>query len=156
MTATFQHALDHHEIADFFKGKGIYFARGCDWGDHLHIGNWQGMCAVLKHQDSAQQHLTRLFGEYVASLDQNYVDAEGLLCNITAYYILRKKNEFLCAGGYDLIADLDETSQQTIGALFRLLRVIYDRENADLPKYSFDQELERLKSHGFTLEFETL
>lgn len=156
MTGTFQYALDHQEIADFFKGNGIYFARGCDWGDHLYIGNWQAMCAVLKHQDSAREQLTRLFGEYVASLDQCYVDAEGLLCTITAYSILRKTNAVLCAGSYDLFAELSDTHKKTIGALFRLLRGIYDRENAHLPKYSFDQELERLKSHGCTTEFETL
>lgn len=36
MKTTFETAIDKHEIPDFFKGNGIYFARGSDWGDHPH------------------------------------------------------------------------------------------------------------------------
>lgn len=156
VTATFQNALDQHEIPDFFKGNGFYFAKGCDWGDHLHINNWQGMCAVLRHQDSAQVKLTRIFEEYVQSLEENYIDSDGLLSNLRAYYILRKKNPFLSAAGYDLTAALGKTSRNKAGVLFRLLRISYDKENAGTSKYSFAQELQRLRSLGCTLELESL
>lgn len=156
MTDSFQTALDQHEIPDFFKGSGRYFARGCDWGDHLHIGNWQGLCAALKTQDTPQNTLTRLFETYVVTLKENYVDAQGLLCNITAYYVLKSKITFLSAQGYDLIEALGETSTTTVGVLFRLLRQVYDKENQDLPKYSFAEELQRLKDRGCTVDLEKL
>jgi hypothetical protein len=49
MKTTFETALNKHEISDFFKGDGIYFAKGSEWGDHLYISNWQEMCGVLKN-----------------------------------------------------------------------------------------------------------
>ena len=60
MKTTFEIALDLHEISDFFKGNGQYFARSSDWGDHLFISNWQEMCSVLKNQKAAQNLLTSI------------------------------------------------------------------------------------------------
>ena len=114
------------------------------------------MCAVLRHQDSAQVQLTRIFEEYVQSLEENYIDSDGLLSNLRAYYILRKKNPFLSGAGYDLTAALGKTSRNKAGVLFRLLRISYDKENAGTSKYSFAQELQRLRSLGCTLELESL
>lgn len=94
MKTTFEKALDQHEISDFFKGNGIYFARGSDWGDHLYISNWQEMCSVLKKQKAANSLLTTIFEEYINHLNENYVDAASLLSNISAYYILKKKTPF--------------------------------------------------------------
>lgn len=156
MKTTFETALDQHEITDFFKGNGIYFARGSDWGDHLHVSNWQEMCGVLKTQRSAQSLLTNIFEEYVKYLSENYEDAAGLLSNITAYYVIRHKFDFLSADYYDLINSLDSKTKEKTGTMFRLLRTEYDKQNKDLPNYSFEQEIQRLKKHGCTTELESL
>lgn len=156
MKTTFEIAIDKREIPDFFKGNGIYFARGSDWGDHLHINNWQEMCSILKTQNASQHLLTTLFEEYVSSLKENYEDADDLLSNIRAYYIVRRTFPFLSSDNYDLIEGLDEKHLSTIGRLFRLLRKLYDTNNKELPTYSFDQEIQKLKTCGCTLEFENL
>ncbi|WP_415769799.1 hypothetical protein [Pseudomonas sp. LB3P38] len=156
MKTTFETALDQHEISNFFKGDGIYFARGSEWGDHLYISNWQEMCGVLKTQNAAQSLLTTIFQEYVRYLDENYEDAEGLLSNIAAYYIARGMFKFLSADNYDLIDSLETKNKENIGRLFRLLRKEYDIKNKDLPNYSFDQEIQKLKSNGCTIELEAL
>lgn len=156
MKTTFETALDQHEISEFFKGNGIYFARGSEWGDHLYISNWQEMCGVLKTQNAAKSLLTTLFQEYVRYLVENYEDAEGLLSNIAAYYIARGMFQFLSADNYDLIESIDTKDKVNIGRLFRLLRTEYDRKNRDLPNYSFDQEIKNLKRNGCTIELEDL
>lgn len=156
MKTTFETALDQHEISEFFKGNGIYFARGSEWGDHLYISNWQEMCSVLKTQNAAQSLLTTLFQEYVRYLDENHEDAEGLFSNIATYYIARGIFQFLSTDNYDLIESLGTKDKKNIGRLFRLLRKEYDRKNKDLPNYSFDQEIQKLKRNGCTIELEVL
>ena len=156
MKTTFEIALDQHEISEFFKGNGIYFARGSEWGDHLYISNWQEMCGVLKTQNAPQSLLTTIFQEYVRYLVENYEDAEGLFSNIAAYYIARGMFQFLSADNYDLIESLETKDKVNIGRLFRLLRTEYDRKNRDLPNYSFDQEIKNLKRNGCTIELEDL
>ena len=126
MKTTFETALDLHEISDFFKGNGQYFARGSDWGDHLFISNWQEMCSVLKNQKAAQNSLTSILEDYAKYLKEDYSDAEVLLSNISAYYTLKNKIAFLSSNSYDLIESLDERSKKDIGKLFRLLRQQYD------------------------------
>lgn len=154
METKFESALNQHEITDFFKGNGIYFARGSDWGDHLYISNWQEMCSILKNEKAAQNLLTTIFEEYAKFLKETYTDAAGLLSNISSYYILKKKIPFLSLGNYDLIESLDEKTKKNIGMLFRLLRTTYDKKNANLSKYSFQEELNRIKNSGcpFVLE----
>ncbi|UVK86558.1 hypothetical protein LOY52_16910 [Pseudomonas sp. B21-051] len=156
MKTTFETALDLHEISDFFKGNGQYFARGSDWGDHLFISNWQEMCSVLKNQKAAQNLLTSVFEDYAKYLKEDYSDAEGLFSNISAYYTLKNKIAFLSSNSYDLIESLDERSKKNIGKLFRLLRQQYDLKNKDLPKYTFDEEIKRLRLKGCTLNLEQL
>ncbi|MFW9080179.1 hypothetical protein ACOI9X_13015 [Pseudomonas sp. P2757] len=156
MKTTFETALDQHEISEFFKGEGIYFARGSDWGDHLHVSNWQEMCSVLKNQKAPQSLLTKIFEDYAKYLNEDYSDAEGLLSNISAYYTLKSKIPFLASDSYDLIESLDEKAKKNIGKLFRLLRQEYDIKNRDLPKYKFDEEIKRLKAKGFLFELESL
>jgi len=156
MKTTFETALDLHEISDFFKGNGQYFARGSDWGDHLFISNWQEMCSVLKNQKAAQNLLTSIFEDYAKYLKEDYSDAERLFSNISAYYTLKNKIAFLSSNSYDLIESLDERSKKDIGKLFRLLRQQYDLKNKDLPKYTFDEEIKRLKLKGCTLNLEQL
>ncbi|MCO7627321.1 hypothetical protein NJC08_12915 [Pseudomonas fluorescens] len=156
MKTTFETALDLHEISDFFKGNGQYFARDSDWGDHLFISNWQEMCSVLKNQKAAQNLLTSIFEDYAKYLKEDYSDAEGLFSNISAYYTLKNKIAFLSSNSYDLIESLDERSKKNIGKLFRLLRQQYDLKNKDLPKYTFDEEIKRLKLKGCTINLEQL
>lgn len=156
MKTTFETALDQHEISEFFKGHGIYFARGSEWDDHLYISNWQEMCSILKTQTTAQSLLTTIFEEYATYLNENYEDAEGLLSNIAAYYIARSMFPFLSTDNYDLIESINNKSKENIGRLFRFLRKEYDVKNKDLPKYSFEQELQKIKRNGCTIELEAL
>ncbi len=156
MTTTFETALDRHEISEFFKGEGIYFARGSDWGDHLYISNWQEMCGFLKNQKAAQTLLTSIFDDYVKYLQENYLDAYGLFSNISAYYILRKKLPILSDNHYNLIEALDNKSKKNIGTLFRLLRREYDKKDENLKKYTFEEEMKRLKNNGCEIELESL
>ncbi|WP_323158583.1 hypothetical protein [Pseudomonas viridiflava] len=156
MTTTFETALDRHETCEFFKGEGLYFARGSDWGGHLYISNWQEMCGFLKNQKAAQSVLTKIFDEYVKYLEEHYLDAYGLLSNISAYYILRKKLPLLSDNHYDLIETLDKKSKRTIGVLFRLLRKEHDRKDEKPQKYTFEEETQRLKNNGCTIELESL
>ncbi len=156
MKNRFEIALEQDEISDFFKGNGIYFATGSDWGDHLYVSNWQVMCGTLKTQKAAQSLLTNLFEEYLRYLEDSYKDAESLLCNISAYYTLRKKVSFLSTDNYDLIESVDSASKKVIGRAFRLLRKEYDIKNKDLPNYTFDQEIEKLTKKGCAIDLETL
>ncbi|PYD90056.1 hypothetical protein DNF23_24440 [Pseudomonas syringae pv. pisi] len=156
MTTTFETALDRHEISEFFKGEGIYFARGSDWGDHLYISNWQEMCGFLKNQKAAQTLLTSIFDDYVKYLEENYLDAYGLFSNISAYYILKKKLPILSDNHYNLIEALDNKSKKNIGVLFRLLRREYDKKDENLKKYTFEEEMKRLKNNGCEIELESL
>lgn len=154
MTTTFELALNQHETPEFFKGNGIYFAKGSDWGDHLYISNWQEMCNILKNEKPAQNLLTTIFEEYAKSLKETYTDAAGLLSNISSYYILKKKIPFLSLGNYDLIESLDEKTKKNIGMLFRLLRTTYGKKNENLSKYSFQEELNRIKNNGCPFDLE--
>ncbi|MFW6751234.1 hypothetical protein ACKUG4_11185 [Pseudomonas glycinae] len=154
MKTTFETALDQHEISEFFKGEGIYFARGSDWGDHLYVSNWQEMCSVLKNQKAAQSLLTKIFEDYAKYLKENYEDAAGLLSNITAYYVLKNKLHILSMDDYDLIASLDDKTKNNIGKLFRHLRKVYDKKNEKSSKYSFEQEIQRLKNNGCNIDIE--
>ncbi|GFM66092.1 hypothetical protein PSCICJ_22100 [Pseudomonas cichorii] len=156
MKNRFEIALDQDEITDFFKGNGIYFARGSDWGDHLYISNWQVMCGILKTQKPAQSLLTNLFEEYLRYLGDSYKDAESLLFNISAYYGLKRKLPFLSADNYDLLDSLDEKSKHIVGQTFRRLRKEYDLENKDLPATAFDQLIERIRKNGCNISLEDL
>lgn len=156
MKNRFEVALEQDEISDFFKGNGIYFATGSDWGDHLYVSNWQVMCGTLKTQKAAQSLLTNLFEEYLRYLKESYSDAESLLRNISAYYTLRKKVSFLSDDNYDLIESVDSDSKKTIGKIFRFLRKEYDIKNKDLPNYTLDQEIETLIKRGCTTDLEAL
>lgn len=63
---------------------------------------------------------------------------------------------FLSTDNYDLIASINNKSKENIGRLFRLLRKEYDVKNKDLQKYSFEQELQKIKRNSCTIELETL
>ncbi|MET0774758.1 MAG: hypothetical protein ABWZ65_04610 [Pseudomonas mandelii] len=156
MKTTFETALDQHEVSDFFKGNGIYFARGSEWGDHLHVNNWQGMCSVLKTQKAAQSLLTNIFEEYVKHFKENYDDAAGLFANISAYYSVKSMYHFLSDDNYDLIDDINNESKKNIGKLLRLLRKEYDEKTKNLQMLSFEQQLQKLKRNGCNIDLESL
>lgn len=156
MKTMFETALDQHEISEFFKGNGIYFARGSDWGDHLHVSNWAEICNVLKTQKATRNLLTTIFEEYARYLNENYEDAEGLLSNITAYYIIKTRHPFLSDDNYDLIKSIDNKSKEQIGRLFRLLRKEHDIKTKELQMLSFEQRLQKLKINGCPIDLESL
>ncbi|WP_338802446.1 hypothetical protein V9L13_10440 [Pseudomonas sp. RSB 5.4] len=109
-----------------------------------------------KSERAAQNLLTSIFEDYAKYFKEDYSDAEGLFSNISAYYTLKNKIAFLSRNSYDLIESLDERSKKNIGKLFRLLRQQYDLKNKDLPKYTFDEKIKRLKLKGCTLNLEQL
>lgn len=154
MTTNFEMALNQHEIPEFFKGEGGYFARGSDWGDHLYIRNWQEMCRVLEKQKAAASLLTHVFEEYVKSLDENYEDAASLLHNVRASDIVRKSDFSLAIDNYDLIDSLDERSKGIIGRMFRFLRLEYDKSRESPLMYTFEEELNHIKKSGCLHDFE--
>ncbi|MCV4286187.1 hypothetical protein [Pseudomonas capsici] len=156
MKTKFEIALDQDEISSFFKGEGIYFARGCDWGEHLYISNWKGMCSVLKKQKPAQSLLTNVFEEYLRYLGDSYKAAESLIFNISAYYSLKMDLPFLNSENYDLIESLDSESKNIVGRVFRFLKTEYDIQNKDLPCYKYAQLIEQIRKKGCTIDFESL
>ncbi|MBX8564513.1 hypothetical protein K5D44_07415 [Pseudomonas cichorii] len=156
MKTKFQTALENNEIPDFFKGQGQYFSRDPDWGDHLYINNWQGLCSYLKLKEDPNKILLDAFTEYVQSLHIDYKDADSLLLNVSCYYLMRTDTPFMSAGNFDLLLALDETSKQITGKLFRLLRREYAAHNAGKPVISFDQFISEIKGNGCSIELEAL
>ncbi|MCL6309635.1 hypothetical protein QQL38_25780 [Pseudomonas syringae] len=156
MKTKFQIALEKNEFPEFFKGQNEYFSRDPDWGDHLYINNWQGLCGYLKLKENPNRILFDAFGAYLDSLDINYQSADSLLLNIGCYYLLRTETSFMSENGFDLIQKLDDAQKEKIGKLFRLLRKEYDIKNAGKPVISFDNFLLEIKSNGCTIGLENL
>ncbi|KAF2391645.1 MULTISPECIES: hypothetical protein [Pseudomonas] len=156
MKTKFQIALENNECPEFFKGQGQYFSRDPDWGDHLYINNWQGLCGYLKLKENPNKILLDAFREYLTSLQISYEDADSLLLNISCYYLLRHDASLISEDNFDLIANLSDHHKKTIGELFRLLRREYDIQNASKPVISFDQFLSEIKTNGCHFDLEKL
>ncbi|GFM82498.1 hypothetical protein PSCICN_31900 [Pseudomonas cichorii] len=156
MKTNFQIALEKNEAPDFFNGQGQYFSRDPDWGDHLYISNWQGVCGYLKQKEQPNKILLEAFNEYLQSLRISYEDADSLLLNISCYYSMRADTSFMSADDFDLILALDSASKKIIGELFRLLRREYAAHNAGSPVISFDQFLSEIKDNGCKIDLEKL
>ena len=156
MKTKFQTALEKNELPEFFKGQGEYFSRDPDWGDHLHINNWQGLCGFLKQKEQPANILLKAFSEYLQSLQITYKDADSALLNISCYYSIRADTSFMSTDDFDLILALDSGSKKIIGELFRLLRREYAAHNAGNPVISFDQFLSEIKDNGCTVDVEKL
>lgn len=152
----FEIALESNEMPPFFKGHGIYFSYDREWGEHLYINNWQGLCGYLKSYDAPNPLLEKSFIEYLDTLEDRYEDADSLLLNIHCYYHMRVDTPFMSADGYDLINALSPAHQRTVGELFRRLRNEYAIQNADRPVITFDDFLNRLKKFGCTVDLERL
>jgi hypothetical protein len=121
------------EPAEFFKGQGQYFFPDPDWGDHLYINNWQGLCGHLKLKDNPNEILLEVFSKYLISLKNTYEDADSLLLNISCYYSMRKDTPFMSADGFDLVSNLNEPNKKIIGDLFRILRSEYAKKTPANP-----------------------
>ncbi|MHC8326261.1 hypothetical protein [Pseudomonas sp. LB1P83] len=156
MKTKFQIALENNEPAEFFKGQGQYFSRDPDWGDHLYINNWQGLCGHLKLKDNPNEILLEVFSKYLISLKNTYEDADSLLLNISCYYSMRKDTPFMSADGFDLVSNLNEPNKKIIGDLFRILRSEYAKKNVGKPVISLDQFLSEIKTNGCKVDLEKL
>jgi hypothetical protein len=156
MKTKFQIALEKNEPSEFFKGQGQYFSRDPDWGDHLYINNWQGLCGYLKSEENPNKILLDAFSKYLASLQSRYEDADSLLLNISCYYLMRNDTSFMSEDSFDLIASLSERNKKIIGELFRLLRREYANQNAGKPVISLDQFLSEIKTNGCQFDLEKL
>jgi hypothetical protein len=156
MKTKFQIALENNEPSEFFKGQGQYFSRDPDWGDHLYINNWQGLCGYLKSEENPNKILLDAFSKYLASLQSRYEDADSLLLNISCYYLMRNDTSFMSEDSFDLIASLSERNKKIIGELFRLLRREYANQNAGKPVISLDQFLSEIKTNGCQFDLEKL
>lgn len=154
MKTKFQIALENNEPSEFFKGQGQYFSRDPDWGNHLYINNWQGVCGYLKSKDNSNKILLEAFSKYLTSLRSSYEDADSLLLNISCYFLIRNDTSFMSENRFDLIASLIERNKKTIGELFRLLRREYANQNAGKPVISLDQFLSQIKANGCRFDLE--
>jgi hypothetical protein len=156
MKTKFQIALENNEPSEFFKGQAQYFSRDPDWGDHLYINNWQGLCGYLKSEENPNKILLDVFSKYLTSLQSRYEDADSLLLNISCYYLMRNDTSFMSEDSFDLIASLSERNKKIIGELFRLLRREYANQNAGKPVISLDQFLSEIKTNGCQFDLEKL
>ncbi|MFJ7283508.1 hypothetical protein [Pseudomonas sp. NPDC099000] len=91
MISNFEKALDRDEFPDYFRGSGIYFTRDPDWGNQLHIINWQGLCGFLKTQKNPVSILKTAFEKYVTTVTNSLEDANDLLENKGAITICEKR-----------------------------------------------------------------
>ncbi|TBN36343.1 hypothetical protein [Pseudomonas sp. BGI-2] len=121
MISNFEKALNRVEFPDYFRVSGIYFTRGPDWGNQLHIINWQGLCGFLETQKDPVQILKGAFEKYVITVKNSLEDANDLLENIGCYYYMRKKDLALSANGYDLILDMSSNEKRTISKCMEFL-----------------------------------
>lgn len=156
MKTKFQTALENKEFPEFFKGQGQYFSRDPDWGDHLYINNWQGLCGYLKLKDDPNTILLDAFSNYLQSLHNSYENADSLLLNVSCYYLMRTDTPFMSTNNFDLIASLSAPNKKIIGELFRLLRREYAIQNAGKPVIGLDQFLSEIKANGCPVDLEKL
>ncbi|MCD5989307.1 hypothetical protein KDX30_15490 [Pseudomonas sp. CDFA 553] len=154
MKTKFQIALEKKELSAFFKGQGEYFSRDPDWGDHLYINNWQGLCNYLKHSPS--NVLLDAFSIYLQSLKPCYKDADSLLLNISCYYLMRSDTQLMSSENFDLVTELNKDNKKIVGELFRILRRDYASKNMGKPVISLDQFLSEIKANGCVVELENL
>lgn len=156
MKTKYQIALENGELPEFFKGSGQYFSRDPDWGVHLYINNWQGLCGFLQSKSDPNKTLETSFTEYLHSLKNEYSDAESLIFNISSYYSMRKDYAFMSNNNYDLIEQLNNGDKAIIGELFRLLRNEYATQNIGKPVINLDTLLSRIRNNGCSIDLEKL
>jgi hypothetical protein len=93
MISNFEKALNRDEIPDYFRGSGIYFTRDPDWGNQLHMINWQGLCSFLETQKNPVSILNCAFQKYVITVKNSLEDANDLLENIGCYYYMKNRGQ---------------------------------------------------------------
>ncbi|KAB0503571.1 hypothetical protein [Pseudomonas lini] len=156
MKTKYQIALENGELPELFKGSGQYFWRDPDWGVHLYINNWQGLCGFLQSKSDPNKTLELSFAEYLHSLKNEYNDAESLISNISSYYSMRKDYEFMSNSNYDLIEQSNNGEKTIIGRLFRLLRNEYATQSIGKPVITLDVLLSRIRNNGCSIDLEKL
>ncbi|MBX8483671.1 MULTISPECIES: hypothetical protein [Pseudomonas syringae group] len=138
MRSNFETALNRDEFPDYFRGIGTYFTADPDWGNQLHIMNWQGLCGFIKTQKTPDTVLKNAFTKYLDTVNITLKEAEDLFENIVCYYYMKKKVPALSTNGFDLILDLPSTQKQKISQIMRFLR-------QELSKADKAQDLELYK-----------
>ncbi|GFM66104.1 MULTISPECIES: hypothetical protein [Pseudomonas] len=138
MRSNFETALNRDEFPDYFRGIGIYFTADPDWGNQLHIMNWQGLCGFIKTHKTPDTVLKNAFTKYLDTVDTTLKEAEDLFENIVCYYYMRKKVPALSANGLDLILDLPSIQRQKVSNIMRFLRQELSKadKNQDLELYN--------------------
>ncbi|MFK4132889.1 hypothetical protein ACI2KR_11490 [Pseudomonas luteola] len=124
MKNNFEKAIINKEILEFFKGEKGYFLPDPDWGDHLHIRNWDSIISYLKDKPDPEALLLNIFSFFIENLKENFTDADSLLMNIRNFYYLKSKGELFPDRNLDLVSDLSDKHRIKIGALVRYLRSI--------------------------------
>lgn len=149
-----QMALENKKPVEFFCGKGPYFSPDPDWGEHLYINNWQGICAHLTESNIEISILNDFFFRYLEGISISYEAADSLLMNLSAYYGLRRDEKVLQRG--DILSEIGVLGREKVGELFRLLRREYAEKNKHRKVRSLNDWLEKIKSDGCIYDLEGL
>ncbi|MBX8547948.1 hypothetical protein K5D53_25310 [Pseudomonas cichorii] len=156
MRSNFETALNKSEFPDYFRGRGIYFARDPDWGDHLHIINWEGLCGFLETQRNPSLILINAFEKYLNTVQINAEDAEDLFENLGCYYYMRQKTPILAAGEFDLVRVLSNEQKKKISEAIRFLHQELVRTNKIQDLEHFNRRMVKLINDGGPNDIENL
>ncbi|MHC8394209.1 hypothetical protein ACYZT8_11195 [Pseudomonas sp. LB3P93] len=148
MISNFEKALNRDEIPDYFRGSGIYFTRDPDWGNQLHIINWQGLCSFLETQKHPVSILKSAFEKYVITVKDSLEDANDLLENIGCYYYMRKKAPVLSENRFDLILDMSSNEKQTISKCMEFLHQEINKTTNTQDIELYNRRLSKLINDG--------
>lgn len=156
MISNFEKALDRDEFPDYFRGSGIYFTRDPDWGNQLHIINWQGLCGFLKTQKNPVSILKTAFEKYVTTVTNSLEDANDLLENIGCYYYMRKKAPVLSENGFDLILNMPSNEKQIISKPMKFLHQEISKTTDIQDIELYNSRLSKLIHDGGPCDIESL
>ncbi|MHC8326259.1 hypothetical protein [Pseudomonas sp. LB1P83] len=156
MISNFEKALNRDEIPDYFRGSGIYFTRDPDWGNQLHIINWQGLCSFLETQKNPVSILKIAFEKYVITVKNSLEDANDLLENIGCYFYMRKKDPALSENGFDLIRDISSNEKLKISKCMEYLRQQINKTTNAQDIGVYNSRLSKLINDGGPTDLENL
>lgn len=92
----FEKALQNKEMNDFFKGKGSYFVRNRETGEHSYNTQMSGpVVNFIDNDDRKMQIFSSAFKDFIS--DANPADFESIQCvlsNISAYFIVKDRGLF--------------------------------------------------------------
>jgi hypothetical protein len=156
MISNFEKALNRDEFPDYFRGSGIYFTRDPDWGNQLHIINWQGLCSFLETQKSPVSILKIAFEKYVITVKNSLEDANGLLENIGCYFYMRKKVPALSENGFNLIREISDKKKLKISKCMEFLRQEINKTTNAHDIELYNSRLSKLINDGGPTDLENL